>query len=111
MFRAAFPHATEQDEQVEMRWITTGSRGKYGDTAKAGHEDDESKKLSGTWSVISLSRCVQRRERLIRIYIQDPCRKRSRASSRVLDLEVHERTHHLCRQSRREPWSGFGSQV
>jgi hypothetical protein len=49
MFRAAFPSASEQDEAVEMRWITTGSRGKYGDTAKAGNEDNETKKLSGTW--------------------------------------------------------------
>lgn len=49
MFRAAFPTASEQDEAVEMRWITTGSRGKYGDTAKAGNEENETKKLSGTW--------------------------------------------------------------
>ncbi|GAA5960691.1 hypothetical protein JCM3765_007292 [Sporobolomyces pararoseus] len=49
MFRAAFPSASEQDEAVEMRWITTGSRGKYGDTAKAGNEDNETKKLSGIW--------------------------------------------------------------
>lgn len=49
MFRAAFPTATEQDEASEMRWITTGSRGKYGDTAKAGNEHNETQKLSGTW--------------------------------------------------------------
>ncbi|GAA6010226.1 hypothetical protein JCM11491_005400 [Sporobolomyces phaffii] len=49
MFRAAFPTSTEQDEAVEMRWIAIGSRGKYGDTAKAGNEANETKKLSGTW--------------------------------------------------------------
>ncbi|GAA6058601.1 hypothetical protein JCM10212_004012 [Sporobolomyces blumeae] len=49
MFRAAYPTASEQDEAAEMRWITTGSRGKYGDTAAAGNEADETKKLSGTW--------------------------------------------------------------
>lgn len=32
-----------------MRWVAVGSRGTYGDTAKAGNEEDESKKLSGTW--------------------------------------------------------------
>ncbi|GAA5936290.1 uncharacterized protein JCM15063_002771 [Sporobolomyces koalae] len=49
MFRAAFPTASEQDEAIELRWITSGSRGKYGDTVKAGNELNESKKLSGTW--------------------------------------------------------------
>lgn len=37
-----------------MRWVAVGSRGKYGDTAIAGMEHDESKKLSGTWCVLLL---------------------------------------------------------
>lgn len=49
LFRAAFPTATEDEEAVEMRWIVVGSRGQYGDTAAAGMEHVESKKLSGTW--------------------------------------------------------------
>ena len=51
LFRAAFPTATEDEEAVEMRWIVVGSRGQYGDTAAAGMEHVESKKLSGTWCV------------------------------------------------------------
>ncbi|GAA5907305.1 hypothetical protein JCM6882_002802 [Rhodosporidiobolus microsporus] len=49
LFRAAFPFATTDEELTEMRWIAVGSRGQYGDTAAAGLEDDETKKLSGTW--------------------------------------------------------------
>ncbi|KAL8286441.1 hypothetical protein RQP46_004458 [Phenoliferia psychrophenolica] len=49
LFRAAFPHATEESEAAEMAWISKGSRNRYGDTKAAGLEHDESKKLSGTW--------------------------------------------------------------
>ncbi|GAA5866128.1 hypothetical protein JCM1840_005082 [Sporobolomyces johnsonii] len=49
LFRAAFPGASAEDEAAEMRWIAVGSRGMYGDTAAAGVEHDETKKLSGTW--------------------------------------------------------------
>ncbi|BGP46457.1 hypothetical protein JCM10450v2_002302 [Rhodotorula kratochvilovae] len=49
LFRAAFPLASEIEEANEMRWVSTGSRGMYGDTKAAGSEYDESKKLSGTW--------------------------------------------------------------
>ncbi|GAA5821454.1 hypothetical protein JCM11251_004632 [Rhodosporidiobolus azoricus] len=49
LFRAAFPFATTDEELAEMRWIAVGSRGQYGDTATAGLEHDETKKLSGTW--------------------------------------------------------------
>ncbi|GAA5826657.1 hypothetical protein JCM3770_007099 [Rhodotorula araucariae] len=49
LFRAAFPLASEVEEATEMRWVSTGSRGMYGDTKLAGSEHDESKKLSGTW--------------------------------------------------------------
>ncbi|GJN87180.1 hypothetical protein Rhopal_000125-T1 [Rhodotorula paludigena] len=49
LFRAAFPTASADEETLEMRWVAVGSRGTYGDTAKAGNEEDESKKLSGTW--------------------------------------------------------------
>lgn len=38
-----------------MRWIVVGSRGQYGDTAAAGMEHVESKKLSGTWCVGALA--------------------------------------------------------
>lgn len=58
MFRAAFPGASEQEEAAEMRWITTGSRGKYGDAAAAGNEGDESKKLAGTWCVCATTCCI-----------------------------------------------------
>ncbi|GAA6000313.1 hypothetical protein JCM10207_007954 [Rhodosporidiobolus poonsookiae] len=49
LFRAAFPMASADEELLEMRWISTGSRGQYGDTAVAGQEHDDTKKLSGTW--------------------------------------------------------------
>lgn len=52
MFRAAFPTSTAEDEAAEMAWISKGSKGQYGDTHKAGVEHDESRKLSGTWSVV-----------------------------------------------------------
>lgn len=51
LFRAAFPTATEAQEEREMQWIIKNPRQKYGDTRKAGVEDDETKKLSGTWCV------------------------------------------------------------
>jgi hypothetical protein len=35
-----------------MQWIAIGSRGQYGDTAEAGMEHEEAKKLSGTWCVL-----------------------------------------------------------
>ncbi|BGP14383.1 hypothetical protein JCM10213_004507 [Rhodosporidiobolus nylandii] len=49
LFRAAYPLAAAEEEAQEMRWVAIGSRGQYGDTAAAGLEDDETKKLSGTW--------------------------------------------------------------
>ena len=52
LFRAAFPVATEEEEMTEMHWIALDSRGRYGNTKVAGAEHDETRKLSGTWSVI-----------------------------------------------------------
>ncbi|GAA5858516.1 hypothetical protein JCM8547_007342 [Rhodosporidiobolus lusitaniae] len=49
LFRAAFPTASESEETREMHWVAVESRGNYGDTAKAGMEHVEAKKLSGTW--------------------------------------------------------------
>ncbi|KAK4053452.1 hypothetical protein OIV83_001619 [Microbotryomycetes sp. JL201] len=49
LFRAAFPTASSEDEATEMAWIRKGSKGKYGDTRKAGAEHDETQKLSGVW--------------------------------------------------------------
>ncbi|KAM0788485.1 hypothetical protein ACM66B_001618 [Microbotryomycetes sp. NB124-2] len=49
LFRAAFPTASLNDEATEMAWIREGSKGKYGDTYKAGAEHDETQKLSGVW--------------------------------------------------------------
>ena len=51
LFRAAFPTATDEEETKEMHWVATDSKGRYGDTVVAGNEHDETKKLSGTWSV------------------------------------------------------------
>ena len=51
LFRAAFPVATEEEEIIEMNWIALDSRGRYGNTKIAGAEHDETRKLSGTWSV------------------------------------------------------------
>lgn len=50
-FRAAFPTATEAQELAEMDWIARDSGNRYGDTRKAGAEHDETRRLSGTWSV------------------------------------------------------------
>lgn len=49
LFRAAYPTATEAEENKEMDWVATKSKGKYGNTREAGIEWDEAKKLSGTW--------------------------------------------------------------
>lgn len=53
LFRAAFPVATEEEETIEMNWIARDSRGRYGNTEAGGAEDDETRKLSGTWFVSS----------------------------------------------------------
>jgi hypothetical protein len=63
LFRAAFPTATEAEETTEMAWIAKGSRSRYGDTKKAGNEQDETKKLSGLWWVSSFGECVEGRWR------------------------------------------------
>ncbi|KAM0754551.1 hypothetical protein T439DRAFT_321586 [Meredithblackwellia eburnea MCA 4105] len=60
LFRAAFPTATDTDEEVEMKWISKGCRGKYGDTHAAGLEHDETKKLSGTWIPVNKAAALAR---------------------------------------------------
>lgn len=102
LFRAAFPTATEDEEAVEMRWIVVGSRGQYGDTAAAGMEHIESKKLSGTWCVgaLPVQDCIppgSEADREPMIALQDPGQTRTRARHRIWHHSLRKGPDRLCR--------------
>lgn len=87
-----------------MRWIVVGSRGQYGDTAAAGMEHVESKKLSGTWCVATralaialLTARLDQADLESALALQDSGQARTRARYRIRHHSLRKGLDRLCR--------------